>query len=172
VIALTVCQPVATAMVTRRPHSICPVKPIENRSWGPKRIPLGGLLIAIHAGAKWWNPEGTPTAKYNMPGVNFVGDRWVGPPIDLRTVPTSAFVGVIRVVAVTTADLIRHFADPRVAKLPGAFEAAPWALGPKCWLIDACWALPEPIPFAKGRLNLWHPPAEIDARLHAVVEAD
>jgi hypothetical protein len=164
VIALTVCQPVATAMVTRRPHSLRPVKPVENRSWAPKRIPPGGLLIAIHAGARWWSAEGKPTTQYNMAGVAFVRERWVGPPVDLRTVPTSAFVGVIRVVGII---------EPETGSVPllDLTEARPWMLGPKCWLIDACWSLPEPIPFAKGRLNLWHPPAEIDAQLHALVEA-
>jgi site-specific DNA-cytosine methylase len=79
-LALTVCQPVATSMITRRPHSIRPVKPIENRSWAPKNIPDGGLLVAIHAGQKWWRPNGSPTSKYHIGGIGFVRDRWVGPP--------------------------------------------------------------------------------------------
>lgn len=52
--ALTWCQPVASAHAAGR-------KPIENRKWRPTLPGRGApLLLGLHAGARWWRPDGAP----------------------------------------------------------------------------------------------------------------
>lgn len=177
---LTVLQPIAAAMTTPDygfpqfgdDGGFVPRKPIENRRWRPRKVPAGGLLVAVRAGAKWWNPIGKPTAQPSAEGLAWVRERWPEMP-DPDDLPTSAVVGVVRV---RLAARLHRFVDGGIAAvepLPGdgptecvwlnQVERSPWVLGPIAWVVDRAWALPEPFPWRPGGLSLEVAPPEIAA---------
>lgn len=153
--AVTVLQPIASAMIEG-------AKPIENRKWRPrtvvedfeKRVPVKlPLLIAVHAGERWWNPTGASTAGPDVDGCAFTRQRWPGMP-DVDTMPTRALLGVMRVSAFLDGDdlaglPVRTLDIDRILRHP-------WALGPVYWVLDRVWKLPEPIA-CPGARGLWQP---------------
>lgn len=138
--ALTLYRPWAFAIV----HG---PKRIENRDWAP---PPGvmGKFIAIHAGNT-----------FDRDGEAFVVDQ-----MKLPQLPSEAndkgIVGVARVVGVVD--------DDDDAALKGREEQSEWYFGPKGWVLDDCFPLPQPIAI-KGALGLWTVPGEIEAKLRSLI---
>ena len=154
--ALTLAQPVASAMLIGG-------KRIENRTWTPSVHPTSKaqpaliksepMVIAVHAGAAWWDGlkdkgKSKTCPKLRTDVAAFVQARWRGAPVDLAGLPTSAILGAMRVVDFVHVDELR-------ARVEVAGEAVDvWAIGPWCWMVDRVWVLDEPIP-AAGALSLW-----------------
>lgn len=107
-------------------------KRVENRPWAPTR-PLP-MWIAIHAGV----------GSFHLLPADF--DSWldrIWPGRQGVPLPRGVFLGVARV------DRVVRGRD---------MHQDPWYLGsPKCWILGAVRALPEPIP-CKGAQGLWRVP--------------
>lgn len=134
-LALTVIQPFASALITPRPGTSTPWKRWENRTWTPKIDT--GEWIAIHSGARRYHPLGA-------------SHRTLWPePAEL---PCSAIVGLVR------------FGAPRpyreVAGEPWTI-APPEGREGWCWPAVQCWPLATPVACA-GALGLWTLPEAIE----------
>lgn len=134
---LTVKQPWATCIVGVQLASgehVPGAKPVENRSWR-RKIPPGGLWLALHAGKK--------IADFGP--VIWSEIRMLQPSFPRRgELPVGKILGLVRV------DRILPF----TAVTPDVRLKSPWCCGPYCWLIDAVVPLDEPIPYS-GMQGLW-----------------
>lgn len=146
---LTVLQPVASAMVSPNAGGFgddggfVPAKPIENRKYAPRNIPREGLLVAVHAGLRWWGgPDDAPNASPTPEGLAWVRERWPAMPA-WPDLPLGVVVGCVRVRA--AIDLRK---PPKLwaVSWSNVAETSPWKLGPVCWVIDRAWRLEHPIP--------------------------
>lgn len=132
-----------------------PVKPLENRSrplWGAGHRARGidaGVLVAIHAGLRWWTPQGIsgpPVEHIPHPGMEWVRLRWPGLP-EPAELPTGVVLGCVRVrkcidVHGDAGDLSAMWERNSWA---GRASSSPWLLGPWAWCIDRAWRLEVPI---------------------------
>lgn len=127
---LTVAQPMAGAIAAG-------VKRWENRSWQTKHVRrLGGLWIAVHAGARLYDGEWSREA--------MIEAGWAGMP-EVEDLPRRAVLAVARV-----ADIVPY---------SDALAGDPWAGGPYCWRIEDVHRFVEPIPWRRGALGLWRCPS-------------
>jgi hypothetical protein len=149
--AITIAQPLASATILggRKVHNGRRIADISS----------DGLLLAVHAGSKYWSPGGKQTSKLSHEAIRFCVDRWHGYPVDLSEPDEcyrGAILGVVRVRACVDLSAARAKSEA-CAALTGeeiAVLCSRWAEGPYCWLIDHVWILPEPI-FCRGSLSLW-----------------
>lgn len=154
-LALTVLQPFATAIVSTDPRA----KRSENRSWR-RDWPAGGTWIAIHAGARPYPVKGPDGWVALLDGLwSRTGwDAWRPPgvPLGQPIYPRSALLGVARFVGCVPVD-----------ERPGDL----WAVGPFCHVIAEVRPLSAPILGVKGALGFWRVPDEHLAPLRALVAA-
>lgn len=115
-------------------------KDIENRSWKPGAQLKRGELFAIHAG-KGWDEDGK----------DFIEDTSGHWTLARRDHPTG-IVGVVRYLGVEGDSI------------------SPWFFGPYGWRIDPVCAFTdaEVVP-CRGALGLWTLPADVEARVMAIV---
>ena len=117
-------------------------KDVENRSWKPAVSLLKrGDLLAIHAGQGW-----------DEDGKDFIEGEGDGDYIPARRDHPTGIVGVVRYLG-CEGDSI-----------------SPWFFGPYGWRIDPVRAFTdaEVVP-CKGALGLWTLPADVEARVLALV---
>jgi hypothetical protein len=105
-------------------------KNIENRSWLP---PAGVTRILIHAGVGWdrdLNPVRVPGLAADVPRAG------------VRSIVALATIGRVCSASVDTATLVCRCGE--------------WALvGQHHWHLTDVIALPDPVPYQRGRLKLW-----------------
>lgn len=140
--ALTVKQPWAWAIV----HN---TKRVENRTWKPP-FHIIGKRIAIHASAK--------LDRLEMNALRGLGI--VEPPVGL---PLGCFIGTAIVVGYSVVDGNRLVEQSKGAQGYNP-RNDPWFCGPIGWLLAD--RQPCPLIPAKGKLNLWQVPPEIERQIH------
>lgn len=128
--ALTIWQPWAWAVATG-------LKPVENREWEPP-AEMVGQWIAIHAG-KTFDDDALPNflevLAETMPAGQVPDVEW------LRALPTSAVIGVGRLVEVVED------------------SDSPWFVGPFGWRFEDVVSF-APVP-CRGQRKLWELPAPV-----------
>lgn len=123
-------------------------KDIENRTWPPPAMALGGARIALHAGQT--NDE--------------QGAQTIRAILGLTEVPKSAPSVIVATTRVVGWVLLAH--DPSESSsvvhstsemAPGVIAealASPWLFGPYAWVCRDTVALPEPVQ-CRGAQKLW-----------------
>lgn len=151
-LALTVLQPFATAIVSTDPHA----KRCENRTWA-RTYPAGGMWAAIHAGKGPYVKTGSEwTALLDDLKRRTGWDAWLRPPGEgIRMYPRGVLLGMARFVRCEPVERRRW---------------DPWAVGPFCHVIDEVRVLPTAIP-CQGALGFWRVPDEHVPALRALVAA-